>query len=147
MHVIIKYSQKLFLCVIFRCNYYARNYRQGSETATRRCFSKQVFLKKLRKIQRKAPVLKSLFNKVTGLQETPKKVFPCEYCKISRNTFLIKHFQTTPFERFQISISKAQQSFIQLVTEAKNTSRTTKNETSLRNDVLYVLAWVACLRE
>ena len=44
--------------------------------------------------------LQSLFNKVASLMafnfiknETPTKVFSCEYCKIFTNSFFIEHIQ------------------------------------------------------
>ena len=41
-------------------------------------------LKKFRNIQRKTPVLESVFNKVAGLQ------LSCEYCEIFKNSFFHK---------------------------------------------------------
>ena len=44
----------------------------------------------------KTPVLESLINNVAALQpcnfikETPTQVFSCEYCTISRNSFLYR---------------------------------------------------------
>ena len=46
---------------------------------------------------------KSLFNKVTGL-----KVFPCEYCKIFKNTYFEEHLRTAA------SSSKACKSQLQI---------------------------------
>ena len=57
----------------------------------------------LRHIHRKAPVLKSLFNKLYQ-KETPARVFCYEYCKIFEKNFLIEHRRwlllafTIPFE-------------------------------------------------
>ena len=47
-------------------------------------------------------MLKSLFNKVAGLQayifikkETPTQVFSCEHCEIFKNTYSEVHLRTT----------------------------------------------------
>ena len=49
----------------------------------------------------KVAVLKYLFHKITGLQETPTKVFSCEYWEIFGKTFSKTHLQTTAFEGFE----------------------------------------------
>ena len=58
-------------------------------------FFKTGALKKFRNIQRKTPMLESLFNKAAGLKScnfVKKKalahMFSCEYCKIFKNIFL-----------------------------------------------------------
>ena len=58
-------------------------------------FFKTGALKKSRNIQRKTPMLESLFNKAAGLKScnfVKKKalahMFSCEYCKIFKNIFL-----------------------------------------------------------
>ena len=45
-------------------------------------------------IQRKTPVLESLFNKVASLQ------LPCEYCKIFKNSFFHKTLPVAASEKF-----------------------------------------------
>ena len=67
-----------------------------SEAAVRRCSSKQVFLK-ISQCSQKTPVFESLFNKAGALKacifikkEIPTQVFSCEYCKIFKNSFLVK---------------------------------------------------------
>ena len=68
------------------------------EAVVRRCSSKKMFLKIL-KIQNKVSVLKSLFNKVAGLQawnfikKTLTQEFSCEVCKIFEN---IVFYRTPP---------------------------------------------------
>ena len=67
----------------------------------------EVFFKKrcssnFRKTHTKIPVPESLFNKVAGARpvtllkrETLSQVFPCEFCKISKNTFFTEHLWVT----------------------------------------------------
>ena len=57
---------------------------------------KKAFLKILQNSQKKTPVLESLFKLSCRPQasnfikkETPTQVFSCEFCEISKNTFLI----------------------------------------------------------
>ena len=50
-------------------------------------------LKNFVKFHWKIPVLESLFNKVSDLQETPTLVFSCEYCENFKNSFI---YRTTP---------------------------------------------------
>ena len=76
------------------------------QTAAHKCSSKQVFLK-FRNIHRKAPELKPLFNKVSGLKacflfkkETPTQVFFWEYCEIFENGFFIEDLFVIPFRNF-----------------------------------------------
>ena len=65
-------------------------------------FNKIGLLKVFCKINRKTPVLESLFNKVTGLypatllkENTPIQVFSDEFSEIFKTSFLIKHLQAT----------------------------------------------------
>ena len=53
----------------------------------------------MRDIHRKTPVLESLFSKATGLRN-PTKLFPCEYCKIFKNSFF---YRTPPLAAFDNS--------------------------------------------
>ena len=67
----------------------------------------EVFFKKrcssnFRKTHTKIPVPESLFKKVAGARpvtllkrETLSQVFPCEFCKISKNTFFTEHLRVT----------------------------------------------------
>ena len=84
-----------FLCSLF---VQEKGQLKISEAAVRRCSSKQVFLKISQCLQ-KTPVFESLFNKAGALKacifikkEIPTQVFSCEYCKIFKNSFLVKHF-------------------------------------------------------
>ena len=63
--------------------------------------------KKFRNIHRKAPVLGSRFNKVSGLKacilikkKTPKQVFSWDYCKIFKNSFSMEHLFIIIFPNF-----------------------------------------------
>ena len=46
--------------------------------------------------------MKSLYNRTSGLQiyqvKTPTQVFFCEYCEISKNTYLQENLQTAASE-------------------------------------------------
>ena len=70
--------------------------RFNTETAAHRCSmgvlnnQKQLLADVLHNIQRKTPVLESLFNKVAGLQI---HILSSEYCKNFKNSFSIKHLR------------------------------------------------------
>ena len=71
------------------------------KSSQRRCFIWKAILKSFCIIQRKTPVLKPPFNKVAALKTScfikkkiPTKVFYCEYCKIFKNAYFEKQFQT-----------------------------------------------------
>ena len=64
-----------------------------SEAAVSRCSSKKVFLK-ISNIQRKTPVLESLFDEVAGLQ------LSYEYCKIFKSSFFHKSSPEAASEKF-----------------------------------------------
>ena len=53
-----------------------------------------MYSEKFRKILRKTPVQSVFFNKVAGLQ-TLAQVLSCEFCEISKNTFLLEHLWAT----------------------------------------------------
>ena len=59
----------------------------------RRCSVKRFYLE-FRKIHREAPVPETFFHKVTD-KESLARVFSCEFCKISKNTFFTEHLQET----------------------------------------------------
>ena len=63
-----------------------------SEAAASRCTS--WYLVKFRNIQRKTPVLESVFNKVAGMQ------LSCEYLEIFRNSFFHKTPAVVASEKF-----------------------------------------------
>ena len=102
-----------------------------AEAVSKRCSFKKVFLEIslnskentgarvtfLTKLQVLDPSF--FFNKVAGLRpaillkETLAQVFPCEFCEISKNIFLIEHLRTTAsvyFKPFSFaSISNVEQ--------------------------------------
>ena len=53
-----------------------------------------MYSEKFRKILRKTPVQSVFFYKVAGLQ-TLAQVLSCEFCEISKNTFLLEHLWAT----------------------------------------------------
>ena len=77
-------------------------------------FFKICILKNFYKVHRKTPVLESLFDKVVGLKAcnfTKKRfktrfIFPCEYCKIIKNTLFTEHFRPTASMIKQMSLCK-----------------------------------------
>ena len=58
-------------------------------------------------------MMKSLFNKVAGLQawhvikETPKQVLSCEYCEVSKNNYFEEYMQTATSESFAFTVRVA----------------------------------------
>ena len=70
-----------------------------SSGSDRRYSFKKLFLKTWQHILKKTPGLESVFNKEAVLQAcnfikmTLQYVLSCEYCQISRNTYLEKHLQ------------------------------------------------------
>ena len=63
-------------------------------------YKKKSVLRNFAKFKGKHLCQSLFFNKVTGLslqllKKTLAQVFPCEFCEISKNTFLMKHLQAT----------------------------------------------------
>ena len=52
-------------------------------------------------IQRKTPVLESLFNKISLLRRDPAPVFSYKYYEILKNIYLEEHLWTTPSEYYE----------------------------------------------
>ena len=59
----------------------------------RRCFVKKGVLRNFAKLTGKHLCQSLFLNKVK--KETLAKVFYCEFCEISKNTFSVEHLQTT----------------------------------------------------
>ena len=65
--------------------------KQSTEAAVRRCSSKRLLLK-IHNIQRKAPELRSLFNKVAGLKKRLQhRCFPMNISKFLRTPIFMEH--------------------------------------------------------
>ena len=70
-----------------------------SEAVAQRSCVKTVLLQILQNSQENTSTKGLFFNKVTGLgcnfvkKETLAQMFPCEFCKICKYTFLMEHLQ------------------------------------------------------
>ena len=74
---------------------------QKLEAAAWKCSLKKVALKNFSKFRRKPLCLSFFFDKVAGWRlatlsnKAPAQVFPCEFFKISNNTYFEEHLRTT----------------------------------------------------
>ena len=106
---------KLKIKAIYRVVYstaqvflHSRSQRQPPEVFSK----KKTCSLKLNKFYRKAPVLESHFNEVSGLQPwnfikkrlRNKQAFSSEYCKIFKNTYFKEHLRTTSFDVVAASV-------------------------------------------
>ena len=79
-----------------------------SEAVVQRCTLEKAFLEISQNSQENTCARVSFFNKVAGLglqfyfkKETLAQVFSCEFCKISKNTFLTEHVWATASADYQ----------------------------------------------
>ena len=89
------------------------------EAVVQWCSAKKVFLEISQNSQENTCARVSFFNKVAGVpatllkKETLAQVFPCEFCKISKNTFF---YRTPLVAAFNCAKAKDQILFILLIT-------------------------------
>ena len=66
-----------------------------SRSSHRRCSVREGVLGIFSKLTRKHMCQSLFFKKIVGLSETLEKVFSCEFCEISKNTFFTEHLWAT----------------------------------------------------
>ena len=83
------YTRSIFSRVLLKIFWNFRNTSRKKSTV-RSSLSQAFYNKcheKVRKIEKKTPMLESLFNKISRNKESSTQVFSCEFCEALKNTF------------------------------------------------------------